>query len=304
MAGPDEMTDVAGLPGSIATDLAERTGARVAAARRVSGGDIHSAWAVVLGDGTRLFVKSSDQTAAGLFAAEAEGLAWLGGFEAVAVPAVLAWRDRGDAGPGYLALEWIEPGHGGDPAAMGEAIGRLHANRLPAPGWHRGGFIGPLPQDNRPCDDWSTFWVERRLRPMLARTASHFSGRDQELFDAVCESTPELIGSVDQRGHRGHLGPLHGDLWGGNAMFDTAGRPIVYDPAVYAGDPEVDVAMMTLFGGFGDACLAGWHGVLPAREGWQRRRALYQLWPLLVHVALFGGGYSHQALAAARRVVG
>ncbi len=297
------------LAASIQSDIAHQLGGPVVSIRVVSGGDIHRAFHVQLGNGRALFVKTSDDTPPELFEAETQGLAWLASFEALPVPTVAAYRDNGPKGPGYLALQWHAPlprggrHHG---AAFGRGLAELHSHVQPRPGWRRDVFIGPLPQCNDDSDDsartsigdaWASFWVERRLRPMMRLAARGLDGTAERLLDDVCAACPTLLGQVD------HLGPLHGDLWGGNALW-TADGGMLIDPAVYAGDPEVDLAMMALFGGFGPDVWQAYFDVRPKRAGFEARCALYQLWPLLVHVTLFGGGYSGQTTQAAKAVLG
>ena len=131
----------------------------------------------------------------------------------------------------------------------------------------------------------------------MAKQAGAALGREGlRLIEAVCDRCPTLLGDLPS------LAPLHGDLWGGNVLWSEGG-PVLIDPAVYAGDPEVDLAMMALFGGFDAQVWSAYHGLHPRRAGFEVRQALYQLWPLLVHLVLFGGGYRAGVVANAQRVV-
>lgn len=272
-------------------------GARVVGATPVGGGCIHAAQRVDLDDGQTVFLKSSVDTAPGLFAAEAAGLRWLAGFEAIGVPEVLAFADATTTEPGFLALRWIHAGSI-DGGRFGADLARLHRYACPLSAAPDSAFIGPLPQDNRPAPDWPRFWAERRLRPMAARAGEALPGSLRRDIDRLCDGLPVLLEDVS------HLGPLHGDLWSGNAMADTSGRPIIFDPAASVGDPEVDLAMMALFGGFDRSVWRAYRRAHPAPVDEARRRAIYQVWPLLVHVVLFGGGYLAQLQAAVRRALG
>jgi fructosamine-3-kinase len=276
------------LSASFREDLSKGLDASVLSAKTVRGGDIHQAFRVDLDDGRRVFIKTSERTPAGLFEAEAAGLNWLAGFG----------RDQRGDRPGWLALTWADSiGRGGN-ASLGADLARLHDHAVARPGWQRDVFIGPLPQDNAVEHemDWPTFWAERRLAPMVAMAASGLNATQQQLVEQVCDRCPDLLADVE------HLGPLHGDLWNGNVLYGEAG-PLLIDPAVYAGDPEVDLAMMELFGGFGAEVWSSYFAIRPRRPGFEMRRDLYQLWPLLVHVTLFGSGYGSGVERAARRVL-
>lgn len=317
---------MSGLPAAINNQLGELLGARPSASRRVSGGDIHSAFRVPLSDGRELFVKTSPDTPPDLFAAEAAGLAWLAGHGARTAE-VLGWADKSAAGPGWLALTWLDTSRRKQGGVLGADLARLHSQALTEPGWQRPCFIGPLPQDNRaiapegdrsaarpaggtvqragspdqradsPGAAWARFWVERRLRPMTRRASDALGRAGVALMEQVCERCPPLVEDLPA------IAPLHGDLWGGNVLWAEQG-PVLIDPAVYGGDPEVDLAMMALFGGFDAEVWAAYHRVHPRRAGFEERQALYQLWPLLVHVVLFGGGYAAGVMRNARVVLG
>lgn len=286
------------LPAELRASLEARFG-RVRAATPVAGGCIHPACRVELEDGV-LFVKHGDRVPAGLFREEARGLQALAGARALVVPAVLALREA-EEGPAWLALEWLERAR--PDAAHDEALGRglaeLHRPRGDSWGWTGDNFIGSLPQANRPCADWALFWHERRLGPQLRLSAD--AGRrpgtdaDWERLFAV------LPGALAAAGEEGPA-LLHGDLWSGNVMA-TARGPALVDPAVYLGHREVDLAMAELFGGFGERCFAAYRESHPLRPGYPVRRGIYQLYYLLVHVNLFGGGYVRQAADLLRRVL-
>jgi fructosamine-3-kinase len=268
--------------------VAAAVGTPVAEATPVAGGDINRALAVVLADGRRLFVKHRGDAPAGAFRAEADGLAWLGEAGALRVPGVAAVGE--DAGARFLALEWIERGR---PAAdhderLGRGLAALHAAGAPAFGLGEDTWIGTLPQANGPLPTWPEFYGRRRIEP-LAR-----AGIERGLLPApLAPALERLLGRLDDL-----CGPpepparLHGDLWAGNAMADADGAPVLVDPAPYGGHREVDLAMMRLFGGFSDRCHAAYDEAHPLAPGHRERVALYQLYPLLVHALLFGGGYA------------
>jgi fructosamine-3-kinase len=281
-------------------DAAARAlGAPVASAERVPGGDINRALRLRLADGRTVFVKHRAGAPGAMYAAEAHGLAWLAVAEGPRLPAVAAVGDAD--GPAFLALEWIErgtPGPGFD-ERLGRELAALHVAGAPAFGLDRDNWIGSLPQVNGPSSGWAAFYGERRLAP-LARQAV-----ERRLLPAAVGSRLDrLIDRLDDL-----CGPpeppsrLHGDLWGGNAMADAGGSPVLVDPAVYGGHREVDLAMMRLFGGFSGRCLAAYAEAAPLAPGHEDRVALYQLYPLLVHVLLFGAAYAARVERALSRYV-
>ena len=172
------------------------------------------------------------------------------------------------------------------------ALARLHA--AGAPEWPNAVlWVGPLEFDLAPADDWPTFYAERLVRPLLAHGAV---ARDP--VDRLCDRMAEFAGPAEP------LARLHGDLWSGNILADPQGRPWLIDPAAYGGHREVDLAMLRLFGGPSPRVLAAYEEVAPLADGHEDRVVLWQLFPLLIHAVLFGGGYGRSAEDAARRYVG
>jgi fructosamine-3-kinase len=230
-----------------------------------------------------------------MFAAEARGLDWLRQAGTLRLPLVLA------ATPDFLALEYLMPGprQPNFDESLGRGLAALH--RSPAPEWglDHDNFIGPLPQANGACATWPEFYAERRLRPQVAKATAggHAPGGWAERFEKLYRALPTLL--PDEPPSR-----LHGDLWGGNIHCGPSGEPCLIDPAAYAGHREVDLAMMRLFGGFGPGVFDSYHNAYPLREGHDLRVPLYQLYPLLVHVNLFGGGYVSLVEQALERVLG
>ncbi len=288
----------AGVRQAVEAALEARLGraARVAGDAPVGGGCISPAARLELADGDVAFLKwGTAGTPPGLFAAEAESLAALRAARALPVPEVLAVA--GDA-PGWILLEWLEPGAPprGGAQELGRGLAALHAVRAPRFGWPRDNFIGSLPQENAWADDWPGFWRARRLEPQLGRAyaAGHFPAPERRRFDALLEALPDRLAGWEQDG----ASLVHGDLWGGNVHMTAAGAALI-DPAAYHGQREVDLAMSQLFGGFDAAFYHAYREAWPLQPGYEPlRRAVYQLYYLLVHVNLFGGGYGRQALAA------
>jgi fructosamine-3-kinase len=294
------------LPPALSAALASAVGAAPVTAHPLGGGSINRAARVVLEGGREIFVKHHPDAPVGAFTAEAHGLGWLAEAGALRTPAVLGVGDR--PGARFLALEWIAPA---DPGAQlgagsslnwasaaerfGRGLARLHRFGAPCFGLDRDNLIGPLPQDNAPRPTWAEFYGERRIVPM-ARRAIDAGRLDRALaprVDALAGRLPELCGPAEPPAR------LHGDLWSGNALLDVAGGPVVVDPAAHGGHREVDLAMMRLFGGFPEAVFAAYAEEYPPAPGHADRLELWQLYPLLVHVVLFGGAYA----AAAARVI-
>ncbi|HKX39068.1 MAG TPA: fructosamine kinase family protein [Burkholderiales bacterium] len=227
------------------------------------------------------FLKTKDAGWADAFAAEADGLEALRPH--IRVPQVL---DRGvQGGKAYLRLEFLHLQGAGNWRAMGQMLAQLHRQAGPRFGWHRDNYIGLAPQSNAWRDDWAEFFAECRLRPQAAKSGLKFS----------------IDKAVALLSHKPQPSLLHGDLWSGNAGF-TAEGPVIFDPAVYYGDREADLAMTELFGGFPPEFYDAYDKAFPLAEGYQERKHLYNLYHLLNHLNLFGSGYLGQVEATLRRL--
>jgi len=240
----------------------------------------------------------------GIFSAEAEGLAAIRNTRVLRVPAVLGWTDpatddstTSPAPERWLLLEWLPPSSPGPSgwADLGARLARMHRSRRREYGWSRDNFIGSLPQGNGEFGRWSEFWRERRLSPQLARAydAGYLDAAARDRFDALLATLDDRLAAAEDDG----ASLLHGDLWSGNVHF-TNGDPALIDPSVYYGHREVDLAMAELFGGFPTKFLHAYAEEWPLLPGYESRRPIYQLYYLVVHVNLFGGGYVSSTLAA------
>jgi fructosamine-3-kinase len=261
-----------------------------ATARPVSGGSIHHAWRVQGRDGP-VFLKTNEAGAAWMLESEADGLLALREAGELRVPEVLGAGSG--AGLAWLALEWLElrpPGTGAE-RALGHGLARLHSRPGPCFGWRRDNAIGASPQPNAHDDDWARFFAQQRIGAQLELA------RRNRLPGAVLEKGERLVGRIPDllAGRKPAPALLHGDLWGGNWAADREGRPVVFDPAVHYGDAECDLAMTRLFGGFGPDFYAAYDEVIPPAPGREARLRLYQLYHVLNHANLFGGGYVGQA---------
>lgn len=263
--------------------VAAALGTRIVDWQPVGGGDINAAHAARLADGSTVFVKSNASAPPGMFAAEARGLGWLSEARALRIPAVLA------LGPAFLVLEHLAAGprRADHDELLGRGLAALHRSGAPGFGLDHDNFIGRLPQANGPLFTWAAFYRERRLLPQLSMAvdAGLASPAMRRGFDRLLPRLEELVGPPEPPAR------LHGDLWGGNAMADEAGRPCLIDPAAYGGHREVDLAMMRLFGGFGGRVFDAYAEAFPLAVGSDERVPLYQLYFLMAHVNLFGTSY-------------
>ncbi len=266
-------------------------------AHAVGGGDVSAAWRIDTDSGPA-FIKTAPVSAFDMFEAEADGLVELAAPGALRVPQVLCCgcTDR----EAFLALEWLAfdiP----DAAAenrLGEQLAQMHRHTSERFGWHRDNTIGLTPQRNARSANWMEFFRERRLLFQLRLANEHgYSGELQKLGEALALELPSLFGA-----HEPVASLLHGDLWRGN-WGSADGVPVIFDPAVYYGDRETDIAMTMLFGGFGpsfyEAYGAGW----PLAEGHEQRIKLYQLYHVLNHLNLFGRSYIERAVGLMRELL-
>lgn len=286
------------VPADVIEDLRRRGLVPLAKpARAVHGGSINRTLHLPTQAGA-LLLKLNATERADLFEAEADGLAALAEAEAVAVPAVLAVGKTASAA--YLAIEWIDLAGPSDEAErrLGRALARQHRVTAPDFGWRRDNFIGSTRQPNGRDDRWPRFFAERRLRFQLELAARAGLPADAALRGEA------LIASIDRFFAAGEPEPalLHGDLWSGNWGATRDAVPYVYDPAVYFGDREADLAMTRLFGGFGEEFYRAYAEAWPLEPGWRRRVDLYNLYHVLNHFNLFGRGYLGQVVALLDRL--
>jgi protein-ribulosamine 3-kinase len=285
---------------AIAREIASQSGVRCALApeQRLGGGGVQACWRWAAAPGA-LFVKLAGVASLPAFEAEAAGLTALAAARALRVPAVLALGTAG--GAAFLAIEWLQsiPAASGQERALGEGLAALHAVTAPRFGWQRDNTIGRTPQANGWSPDWVDFFATRRLIPQLALAEQNgFGGLLSARGARLSEALPQLLA-----GHEPEPSLLHGDLWGGNWLATAAG-PAIFDPAVYFGDRETDLAMTRLFGGFGAEFYRAYEARAPLPAGAPARTDLYNLYHVLNHANLFGGGYAHQARVLIDRLLG
>lgn len=254
----------------------------------VNGGCINTS-TILQGNASRYFVKLNQASRVAMFAAEAQGLKEITGTRTVRVPQPVCWGEA--EGSAYLVLEFLDLGHAGEPSmqTLGQQLARMHRTTAPHFGWRIDNTIGSTPQINTACSDWVEFWQRHRLGYQLTlaegRSKKSLQGKGQRLmadvgvFFANYLPTPAL---------------LHGDLWSGNAAA-VQSQPVIFDPAVYYGDREADIAMTELFGGFSPRFYQAYQEAWPLDSDYRARKTLYNLYHVLNHLNLFGGGYGAQA---------
>ncbi len=292
------------LPPVVSERVVAALGRTVVQTRRATGGCINEARIVEFDDRSRAFLKWNEHMPPGAFGVEARGLDALRAATSLRVPQPYAWSEReASSGVGWIVMEYIAPGHPapGFSVRLGEGLAELHRHASPGPayGWNEEGWIGSLPQSNREERDWSTFWSQCRILPLLRQLAS--TGQI-ELGAEPWTSLEERLNRVLPAEPSSAL--LHGDLWSGNVYADEAGQPVLVDPAAYRGDGAVDLAMAQLFGGFAPEFFEAYERSSGEGSTATSLLAAYQLYPLLVHSVLFGGSYRQAARRAALSVLG
>lgn len=282
----------------IEAELARATGRPIALERpeSVGGGCINQTFRVRSGT-ERFFVKLNDASGLAMFEAEADGLAELGRADALRIPK--PWCVGTGDGHAYLVMDDLDLGGSGKQAALGEGLAALHRIQADRFGWHRDNTIGSTPQVNRYEADWLTFWREHRLGYQLSLAVRNGAGaKTAALGERLADRLPSLLA-----GHAPVPSLLHGDLWSGNYAFTRAGEPALFDPAVYFGDREADLAMTELFGGFGRDFYAAYNDAWRVDDGYPLRKILYNLYHVLNHFNLFGGGYLSQAQGMMQKLI-
>ena len=277
----------------IAERVEQLLGQAVVATSPVAGGDICTATRVRLSDGSSVLIKTRPNAPADFFAAEARGLRWLAEPGEIDVAEVLA------AEHDCLVLRWIEPGRPSpeSSAKLGRSLARLHASGAPTFGAEQDGYIGSLPLPNRSAPSWPEFYATRRVLPYLklASNRGHVEASDVRAVEGLIGRLTDVAGPEEPPAR------LHGDLWSGNIVWSVDHGTLI-DPAAHGGHRETDIAMLTLFGvPHLQRLLDAYQEEQPLADGWEERQALHQLFPLLVHAAIFGGHYGRRAGEVAGR---
>jgi protein-ribulosamine 3-kinase len=281
-----------GFSAALCAGVLENTAVRLLADswQPVSGGDINHAGQLRDAAGRRWFIKLNDSQRLDMFVAEAAGLAELARADALRVPTVAGYGVAGQSA--WLMLEWLEfaPAQTGD-AALGSALAAMHRITAERFGWQRDNYIGTTPQPNRWSESWPAFYAGQRIGHQLQLAGQN--GAPAAVLDAGSKLQERIDDWFDHYQPQPSL--LHGDLWGGNKGALSDGMPALFDPAVYFGDREADIAMTRLFGGFSGDFYSAYENMWPLDQDAVRRQDLYNLYHVLNHFNLFGGGYATQA---------
>jgi protein-ribulosamine 3-kinase len=255
--------------------------------RPITGGSINLAYQLLTKDNRRWFCKFNDNPDfPGLFVKEAKGLALLSEQQVLRIPLTIACTTQDERQ--VLILEWIDqaPPTRDFWAVFGERLARLHKITRPQYGLDDDNYMGALPQDNTPCDSWPDFFVERRLEPQLRKAydGGLRSNTVQEHFQRLYRHLPDFFPP-------GPPALLHGDLWSGNFLCDDNNQPVLIDPAIYYGHRSMDLAMTTLFGGFDRQFYQSYDHHYPLPPNYRQQWEIANLYPLLIHLNLFGEAY-------------
>ncbi|MEB3281426.1 MAG: fructosamine kinase family protein [Lyngbya sp.] len=281
----------------IAEQISQVTGEKfqVSDSRSVGGGCINQGYRLT--DGSRnYFVKLNQASEIAMFEAEAIGVKQMWETHTIRVPKPLCWGTAGNSA--YIVMEWLEMGGRSNTEVMkemGRKLAMMHqwtpADDYPGKyqfGWEINNTIGSTPQINTWTENWAEFWANHRIGYQV-KLAKRRGGQFEQA-EVLIEKISELLAD-----HQPKPSLVHGDLWGGNASVTAEGEPVIFDPATYYGDREVDLAMTELFGRFSPAFYQGYNEVFPLDPGYERRKTLYNLYHILNHFNLFGGSYGSQA---------
>lgn len=261
-------------------------------AERIYGGDINETWRLDTSEGSWLLKLNDARRFPNMFEKESRGLELLRNTGVVKVPAVLAQGITDDK-QAFLLTEYIEK----EPVAsdfwesFAVSMSKLHQHTQPYFGLNHANYIGLLKQYNTPYTDWSVFYAFNRLLPMarMAYDQKRLERPAVQKIESICKRLPEMFPQEPPA-------LLHGDMWSGNFLIGPGGKACIFDPAVYYGHREMELAMTRLFGGFDTRFYYTYHAIRPLAPGWQLRIGLCQLYPLLVHLNLFGGSFYNDVL--------
>lgn len=251
-----------------------------------------------LSDGQRsFFVKTNHSSHGDMFEVEALSLKEMASTNTVKVPQPVCYGDNGQQC--YLVLEYIPMKGSANLVNFAQQFAAMHKVTQKQFGWHRNNTIGSTPQMNQPQNNWIEFWRKQRLGFQLELAASNgYGGELQKLGEKLMADFPVLFTS-----YRPQASMLHGDLWAGNFSALSDGSGVIYDPALYYGDREADMAMTHLFGGFGPTFYAAYNEAWSLDDGFSVRKTFYNLYHIINHTNLFGGGYHGQAISMIKQIL-
>lgn len=271
--------------------ITDKTGKdyKISSQQEIGGGCINSAYKISDGS-SDWFVKTNTASLIDMFSAEFESLNEMADSNTVKVPRALCYGTEGENS--YLVLEYLDLNGSVNMQAFARQLAAMHKKTSPTYGWHRSNIIGSTTQINTQKNTWLDFWKEERLGYQLELAQKNGCGRElikqgERLTDCLDEFFDDYSPEASM---------LHGDLWGGNCAALKDSTPVIFDPAFYYGDRETDIAMTTLFGGFNQSFYDTYNLEWPLDAGYQQRKTLYNLYHIINHFNLFGGGYETQAL--------
>lgn len=264
----------------------------------VSGGSINAAYCLHTTSGDYMMKRNSKSAYPNMFACESAGLATIRKTQTIAVPKTILLDEFEE--DSFLVLEWIEAVRA-TPATsklLGRQLADMHRHTATQFGLDADNYMGSLPQSNQKHRTWADFFINERLQPMvkIGLDKGLLNARDEAAFEKLCKTLPGLF---DEEAPA----LLHGDLWAGNYLIGTNQRPYLIDPAVSYGHREFDIAMTTLFGGFNREFYEAYQTSFPLAKGWQQRINLWNLYPLLLHLNLFGSGYLAQVKSCLQQYI-
>ena len=261
-----------------------------------SGGSINTA-VVLSSDEQQYFVKTNASGQKAMFEAEARGLLALASSKTLKVPRPVCFGEN--QSQSYIVMEYLEMSGRADPVALGQQLALMHRLCAEQFGWQINNTIGATFQPNKWMADWVEFWRQQRLGFQLQLAAKNgYGGELQLLGERLLIEMPKLFNAREIKPSM-----LHGDLWGGNVAGLNDGTPVIFDPALYYGDREADLAMTYLFGGFSADFYASYQNAFPLDEGFAVRKVFYNIYHVLNHLNMFGGGYHGQSIQMLRQVL-
>lgn len=266
--------------------------------QRVSGGSINQAAKITTEEGRSFFLKWNSSAATDMFPKEEKGLQELQSAESgLIIPEVIGTGTATD-GTDFILMEYIAEGSADSQSHQhfGERLATLHRVTAEQYGLDHDNYIGPLPQSNTRHDAWIEFFVQERLQVQLRRAVDDgkLSPGIRDNFERLYKQLPNILADEP-------ASLLHGDLWSGNYFFDAEGCPAIYDPAVYYGNREIELAMTHLFSGFSSDFYEAYRQVFPLQLHFNSRKDIYNLYPLLVHTNLFGASYARRVESIVKR---
>ncbi|MEP2447982.1 MAG: fructosamine kinase family protein [Balneola sp.] len=275
------------IPDRIRSVIELKLDDEIISSKTQSGGDINNASIIKLSDGESLFLKWNSSAPDHMFETESKGLKILSDANTdLVIPEVV------EVGKNFLLLSLLIPGSGNSGSAygFGTELAKLHQHSFETFGLNHDNFIGKLPQRNHQRQNWADFFVSERIEPQIkvGIQTGKFESDLIPIVDVLHKTVQDLFPNEQPA-------LLHGDLWSGNYMFTKSGAASIYDPAVYYGHREMDIAMTRLFGGFSSDFYEGYNSEYALADGFEDRIEVCNLYPVLVHANLFGGGYVRRA---------